>query len=90
MAEETGPAAFLRQETALLRRTNMRPLLPGIRCPTLIVVGDADLITPRPVAEEMATLVPGATLEVLQRCGHLSTLERPEETTLLLRRWLLA
>ena len=87
MAEEAGPAAFLRQETALLRRTDMRPLLPRIRCPTLIVVGDADLITPRP---EMAALVPGARLEVLRRCGHLSTLERPEETTLLLKRWLLA
>jgi pimeloyl-ACP methyl ester carboxylesterase len=89
MAEATGPAAFIRQETALLGRDDYRPVLAQIRCPTLIVVGDADARTPPPMSEEMADAIPGARLEVVADCGHLSTLERPQETTALLRDWLL-
>src|SRR4029077_20370727 len=39
MAEETGPEVFILQETALLEREDYRPLLPQIRCPTLVIVG---------------------------------------------------
>lgn len=88
MAEATGPEAFIRQETALLTREDYRPLLPQIRCPTLVVVGEADAITPPPMAEEMARGIPGTRLEVVKESGHLTTLEQPETTTALLRDWL--
>jgi pimeloyl-ACP methyl ester carboxylesterase len=88
MAEATGAEAFIRQETALLTREDYRPLLPEIRCPTLVVVGEADAITPPPMAEEMAGAIPGARLEVVKESGHLTTLEQPEATTALLRDWL--
>ena len=88
MAEAIGPEAFIRQETALLTREDYRPLLPQIRCPTLVVVGEADAITPLPMAEEMARGIPGARLEVVKESGHLTTLERPAETTALLQAWL--
>lgn len=88
MAEATGAEAFIRQETALLTREDYRPLLPEIRCPTLVVVGEADAITPLPMAEEMARAIPGARLEVVKESGHLTTLEQPEATTTLLRDWL--
>jgi pimeloyl-ACP methyl ester carboxylesterase len=88
MAEATGPAAFIRQETALLEREDYTPLLPEIRCPTLVIVGEADAITPVPMVQAMAQQIPGARLEVIAGCGHLSTLECPAETTVLLKAWL--
>ena len=88
MAEATGPAAFIRQETALLEREDYTPLLPEIRCPTLVIVGEADAITPVPMVQAMAQQIPGARLEVIAGCGHLSTLECPAETTALLKAWL--
>ena len=90
MAEATGPEIFIRQETALLERADYRPLLPEIRCPTLVVVGADDAITPPPFAEEMARGIAGARLEIVADCGHLSTLERPAETSALLESWLRA
>jgi pimeloyl-ACP methyl ester carboxylesterase len=87
MAEATGPAAFLRQETALLDRDDYTALLPEIRCPTLVVVGEVDAITPVPMVQRMAQGIPGARFEVIADSGHLTTLERPAETTALLKAW---
>jgi pimeloyl-ACP methyl ester carboxylesterase len=88
MAEATGPAVFIRQETALLDRDDHTSLLSDIRCPTLVIVGEADAITPVPMVRAMAEKIPGARLEVIAASGHLTTLERPEETTALLKAWL--
>ena len=90
MAAATGPEIFIRQETALLAREDYRPFLPEIRCPTLVVVGADDAITPPPFAEEMTRGIAGARLEIVPDCGHLSTLERPAETSALLGAWLTA
>lgn len=90
MAEETGRAAFERQETAIMGRPDYRPMLPEIRCPTLIVVGAEDTITPVKVAEEMARGITGSRLEIIPDCGHLSTLEQPDEVSRLLANWLKA
>ena len=49
MAEETGAEAFLRQQKAIMTRPDMRPLLASIGCPTLLLVGDGDELTPPPV-----------------------------------------
>ena len=88
MAEATGPAAFIRQETALLDRDDHTPMLSEIRCPTLVMVGEADAITPVPMVRAMAEKIPGARSEIIADSGHLTTLERPAETTALLREWL--
>jgi pimeloyl-ACP methyl ester carboxylesterase len=84
MAEEVGVDAFVRQQMAIMGRSDSRPGLPAIRCPTLIVVGDSDQITPPALAEEMAAAIPGARLEIIATCGHLSTLEEPEAVNRLL------
>src|SRR6202050_3628098 len=47
MGEETGANAFVRQQHAIMARADSRPSLAAIRCPTLVVVGDADELTPR-------------------------------------------
>lgn len=90
MAERVGMAAFLRQQQAILTRPDGRADLPRINCPTLVVCGRQDALTPLARSEEIAGLVPRATLAVIEDCGHLSTLERPEAVNQALRRWLAA
>lgn len=88
MAERVGKDAFLRQQAAILGRPDSRPLLPGIRIPSLVAVGEADVLTPPSLAEEIAAGIPGARLARLPGCGHLPPLEDPAATTALLRDWL--
>lgn len=88
MAVDTGPDAFIRQQTAIMGRADSRPTLSTLRCPTLVVVGDDDKLTPPELADEIAQGIPGARLEVVAQCGHLSTLDQPERVTALLDSWL--
>jgi 4-hydroxy-2-oxoheptanedioate aldolase len=78
MALEVGPRGLLRQLAAQRARPDLRPFLGQVACPTLVVAGDADGICPPTLQEEMAAAIPGARLERLSRCGHMSTLETPE------------
>jgi pimeloyl-ACP methyl ester carboxylesterase len=88
MAQEVGPEAYLRQQTANITRPDSRAMLGGIRCPTLVLVGDGDELAPPERAAEMARGIAGARLVSVPQCGHLSTLERPEEVTVALLEWL--
>ena len=88
MADAVGPEAFVRQEEAITGRPDSRETLLGIACPTLVLCGREDALTPLPLHEEMASLIPGSRLRVVEKCGHLSTLERPEAVTAALREWL--
>jgi pimeloyl-ACP methyl ester carboxylesterase len=90
MAVDTGADALVRQHAALMARPDNRPLLPTIKCPTLVVVGEQDALTPVELAQEIASGVPGARLEIIPDCGHLSTMERPEAVNRALRVWLTA
>ena len=60
----------------------------GIKCPTLVLVGDADELTPPDLAREMADGIAGAKLTDRAGCGHLATLERPEAVNAALAEWL--
>jgi pimeloyl-ACP methyl ester carboxylesterase len=88
MADETGPEAFIRQQTALKTRPDSRPGFSAIRCPTLVLVGDADERTPPALSEEIVAGIQGARLVVVPECGHLSTLERPEAVNRALIEWM--
>ena len=88
MAESTGKDAFLRQQTAIMGRPDSRPHLRAIACPTLVLAGREDQITPPELQLEMAHAIPDATLVLLPRCGHLAPLERPEAVTRQLMGWL--
>jgi pimeloyl-ACP methyl ester carboxylesterase len=90
MTARVGAAAYLRQQTAILKRPDARPTLPTIAVPTLVGVGEADAVTPPRLAEEMATAIPGAMLRIFARCGHLPPMEAPAETAHALRAWLAA
>jgi len=88
MAQDTGPDAFVRQQTALINRPDARPQLSEITCPTLVLVGDGDRLTPPDISREIHALIPGSELALVKDCGHLSTLENPLEVTQLLREFL--
>ena len=89
MAEDVGPEAFIRQQTAIIGRPDSRPTLSSISCPTLVLVGEQDELTPLDRAVEMAHGIRGAQLVTVPECGHLSTLERPREVTRALLDWLM-
>lgn len=88
MARDTGAATFARQQQALMSRPDSRPTLAAIRCPTLVLVGKQDLLTPVAEHREIAAGVAHAQIEIIPECGHLSTLERPAAVNAALARWL--
>lgn len=88
MAERVGPEAFLRQQTAIMHRVDVRPMLPGIRVPTLIACGAEDALTPPELHDEMAHLIPDVRLVRFAGAGHLPTMEVPEAAGAALREWL--
>lgn len=88
MADGIGVEAFVRQQQAILGRPDNRPFLKEIKCPTVLIVGAEDALTPVKVHEEMAAAIPGARLVVIDHCGHLSTMEKPAEVNAILQRWL--
>jgi pimeloyl-ACP methyl ester carboxylesterase len=88
MAAETGAEAFVRQTKAIKSRQDSRPLLAEIKCPTLVLVGDGDELTPPELAKEIAGGISGAKLTVIPDCGHLSTLEKPDAVNSALANWL--
>ncbi|MEG3617571.1 alpha/beta hydrolase [Magnetovibrio sp. PR-2] len=88
MAERVGAEAFVRQQTAIMDRIDGRDDLAAINCPTLILCGEDDALTPVKVHEEMADGIgANAELVVIEHCGHLSPLEKPEAVTDAFRTW---
>jgi len=91
MAERVGPDAFLRQQTAIMGRADRCESLGAIRCPTLVLCGADDALTPPEAHEAMHRRFPRALpLAVVPDCGHLSPLERPEPVSAHLRTWLIS
>lgn len=88
MAADTGVDAFVRQEKAIMSRVDARPLLSTIHCPTLVLVGEGDELTPPDLSKEIAAGISGARLVVVPQCGHLATLEKPEAVNSALAEWL--
>jgi pimeloyl-ACP methyl ester carboxylesterase len=62
---------------AMMTRPDSTPLLPTIDVPTLIIVGEEDVITPPEDAERMHAAIPGASVVRIPEAGHLSNLEDP-------------
>ena len=46
------------------------------------------MATPLAFSEEIAAGIKGSELIVVEECGHLVTMEKPEETNAILRKWL--
>ncbi len=69
-------------------REDSRPVLPTISVPTLVLVGEDDVVTPPADAAAMAQAIPGARLVTVPRSGHLSPMENPRAVNAALRAFL--
>lgn len=88
MFERKSPELFEIQMLALLGRPNATPFLPHILCPALVQTGFDDKWSPPARHLEMARSIPYSELVVIPNCGHMSTMERPDEVTAAMRAWL--
>jgi 3-oxoadipate enol-lactonase len=78
-------AAFLRTDVDVfhaacvaLAGLDLRPDLPKVTVPVLVMVGDQDEATPPPMSEELNAMLPDARLHVLKGCAHVPQLQAPE------------
>ena len=74
--------------TALMMRPDSTPLLKSIHCPTLVLVGDHDAVTPPPLSEELHRGIAGSELAIVEGAGHLSSIEQPAAFNAALARFL--
>jgi len=88
MARSIGARGQYNQQAAMLARRDSRDDLVRVSVPTLVMCGRNDPVTPVPDHELIAAKIPGARLEIIEDCGHLSTIEQPEAVNRVLIDWL--
>jgi pimeloyl-ACP methyl ester carboxylesterase len=88
MGHRVGMDAYMRQQRAIIGRIDSRPFLQNIACPTLVLCGRGDVLTPVELHEELAAAIPAAELVILDECAHLSAMGKPEDVSAALRAWL--
>jgi pimeloyl-ACP methyl ester carboxylesterase len=88
MADDVGAEGFINNQTAIMSRTDSRPTMATIKCPTLVLAGDQDMLIPNTMSKEMAEGIAGAKLVIIPDCGHCPQPERPQATTDALVEWL--
>lgn len=87
-ASETSAEAVVDALEALRTRPDSRPTLPTITCPTLVLVGQEDTLTPPELSRVIADGVVGASRVEIPRAGHLANVEQPEAFSAALTGWL--
>jgi pimeloyl-ACP methyl ester carboxylesterase len=78
-AMKANLAAGQAWEGGLYQSVDLRPLLGHITCPTLIVAGELDFICGPAQAQPIAAGITGSQLAMLPGCGHIPSIEKPEE-----------
>lgn len=77
--ESNQPAGIAAAQRAMADREDSTGLLAEIKCPTLVIVGAEDTLSPVSEAEQMRARIPGATLRVIEGAGHMTNMEQPAE-----------
>lgn len=77
-----------RAVNGVIDRGGIHDELSRIKAPTLVIVGDEDVATPRPKAEALVAGIAGAKLELVPRAGHSSTVEEPAAVTTAIEKFL--
>jgi pimeloyl-ACP methyl ester carboxylesterase len=88
MARSVGPDVFAHQSRALASRPDQTATLTAYKGPALVLMGEHDILCPKPRHDLMHALMPQSRLAIIAGAGHLPTLEKPEATTAELLRWL--
>ena len=89
MADALGADVFRRQSLALRDRTDQCDTLRAFPGPSLVLCGRQDVLCPVERHILMHDLLPNSRLYVVENAGHLPTLEAPQETSEVLRQWLM-
>jgi pimeloyl-ACP methyl ester carboxylesterase len=84
------PQQFAGQIEALLDRPDATDVLRAATCPALVLCGREDSWATPPQHEEMAALMAGSQLTIIERCGHMAPMERPDAVGAALAAWLQA
>ncbi|OHV13813.1 alpha/beta fold hydrolase [Kushneria phosphatilytica] len=87
MAHAVGIEGFRCQQQAIMDRADSRSTLASIRCPTAVICGREDGITPPEDHQRMVEALSDAEFTVIERCGHLAPLEQPERVNEALLAW---
>jgi pimeloyl-ACP methyl ester carboxylesterase len=82
-----SPDVFAGQIKALLERPDAGPVLASVRCPTMIICGREDAWALLEVHRQMAARLSNGQLVVVENCGHMAPMERPEAVTAALAGW---
>jgi pimeloyl-ACP methyl ester carboxylesterase len=88
MGDDVGTQGYINHQTAIMARTDSRPTMATIICPTLVLTGDRDMLIPNTLSKEMAEGIQGAKLVIIPDCGHCPQPERPQATIDALVEWL--
>jgi pimeloyl-ACP methyl ester carboxylesterase len=79
---------YLEQSQVMIEEKETLPLLASIACPTLVIHGRQDLIFGLEESQVIVDRIPQARLTIIEECGHMIPLERPQALTALCRLWL--
>ena len=90
MALRVGFGTYMDQQAAIIDRADSLETLGTVTVPTMVMVGEADALTPPRLAEEMVRALPGAVYEMIADAGHMAPMEQPEAVNAAFRRWLTA
>lgn len=88
MGDDVRAEGFINNQTAIMARADSRATMATIKCPTLVLTGDQDMLIPNTLSKEMAEGIAGAKLVIIPDCGHCPQPERPEATIAALAEWL--
>ncbi len=81
LASDAGSIAAA---SRMVAKIDLRQRLNDIHCPTTVLVGEQDQLTPPDLAQELVTGIQGAQLHVIPESGHASPVEQPQAVTTLL------
>ncbi len=84
-ADYNAAPEALRKTLVNLVNTDIREILPNIKCPTLLIWGENDTATPLEDAKTIESLIPDAGLCIIKGTGHFSFCEKPYEAHAILR-----
>jgi pimeloyl-ACP methyl ester carboxylesterase len=86
--ERTSPRGIAGALRGMACRPDRRGDLPNIAVPTLVLVGEEDVITPPIEAQALADAIPGSRLEIVPDSGHMAPYENPAVTNPVILRFL--
>ncbi len=89
MVKSLGRQSFINQQHLILSKPSYENTLIDLKIPTLIIGGMEDLITKVDVQIKMHTLCKTSKLALIDKCGHLSTLDQPQQINNELLNWLI-